>query len=358
MNNTITLSQLITRLAKSTEVDNNTARRFLREFFSTIEETVIAGDAVTIKDIGTFRKTDIDLSTGKSTIAFVPDASFFEELNRPFDMFEPVELADGVTFDEDEDTEEDKPHPLIETEEVAPVMSDYVIADMPKVEERTAEQQVIVMHDPIIVPPKGTVPTDDDEDDEPTIKEQGVKHRFHKEEKEEEKPSRMWIWFALFLGIACLIGYFVAVWLVPMPDTDFEDEEETKTEEVSDTASIKEIGIDDLSSSIEPVLTEPVNETSNKTEVASNTSTANLSNSPEPVYDTVEISLIKLAKKHFGVADYWVFIFDANRDKIKNPNAIRPGTKVLIPDRSELPGQDASETAAIAKKKSAEYLNK
>ena len=77
---------------------------------------------------------------------------------------------------------------------------------------------------------------------------------------------------------------------------------------------------------------------------------------PEPVYDTVSISLIKLAKKHYGIGDYWVFIFDANRDKIKNPNAIRPGTKVRIPDKSELPGGDASETREIARKKSAEYL--
>ena len=48
MNNTVTLSQLITRLAKATGVDNNTARRFLRTFFATIEETVENGESVTI----------------------------------------------------------------------------------------------------------------------------------------------------------------------------------------------------------------------------------------------------------------------------------------------------------------------
>lgn len=76
-----------------------------------------------------------------------------------------------------------------------------------------------------------------------------------------------------------------------------------------------------------------------------------------PVYDTVDVSLIRLAKKHYGESSYWVFIYEANTDIISNPNRIRPGQRVVIPDRSTLPGASTAETRAIAKQKQAELLN-
>lgn len=100
MNNTITLSQLITRLAAVSGVDNNTARKFLRALFATVEDNVAAGHTITIKGIGTFRPVANDLDSGNTTVAFTPDKDLAAELNRPFEVFSAVELADGVTFDE------------------------------------------------------------------------------------------------------------------------------------------------------------------------------------------------------------------------------------------------------------------
>lgn len=53
----------------------------------------------------------------------------------------------------------------------------------------------------------------------------------------------------------------------------------------------------------------------------------------EPVYDTVTEKqfLTKIAYKHYGNSDFWVYIFEENRSIIKNPNTIAPGTKVVIP---------------------------
>jgi len=42
-------------------------------------------------------------------------------------------------------------------------------------------------------------------------------------------------------------------------------------------------------------------------------------------------SLSKIAKQHYGDASKWNKIFEANKDKIKNPDLIHPGQKIIIP---------------------------
>ena len=45
-------------------------------------------------------------------------------------------------------------------------------------------------------------------------------------------------------------------------------------------------------------------------------------------------SLSKIAKHHYGDAGKWHAIYEANRDKIKNPDLIYPGQVLTIPDIS------------------------
>lgn len=43
-------------------------------------------------------------------------------------------------------------------------------------------------------------------------------------------------------------------------------------------------------------------------------------------------SLSKIAKQFYGDANKWHRIYDANKDKIKNPDLIHPGQEFTIPD--------------------------
>jgi nucleoid-associated protein YgaU len=43
-------------------------------------------------------------------------------------------------------------------------------------------------------------------------------------------------------------------------------------------------------------------------------------------------SLSKISKQFYGNADQYMKIFDANRDQLKNPNEIRPGQHLIIPE--------------------------
>lgn len=42
-------------------------------------------------------------------------------------------------------------------------------------------------------------------------------------------------------------------------------------------------------------------------------------------------SLSKIAKRHYGDANKWNRIYEANRDQIKDPDLIHPGQKLTIP---------------------------
>ncbi len=60
---------------------------------------------------------------------------------------------------------------------------------------------------------------------------------------------------------------------------------------------------------------------------------------PAVVYETYKVqpgdSLSKIAKKKYGNANLWKTIFEANQDRIKNPDLIQVGWELKIPAKPE-----------------------
>jgi nucleoid-associated protein YgaU len=54
---------------------------------------------------------------------------------------------------------------------------------------------------------------------------------------------------------------------------------------------------------------------------------------PKPVFYTVQKgdSLSKIAKAHYGDANKWPALFEANKEVIKNPDLIYPGQQIRVP---------------------------
>lgn len=351
MNNTITLSQLITGLASATGVDNNTARRFLRILFSTIEDSLAAGHSVTIKGVGTFKPIADELQGKGMSVAFTPDKEIAGELNRPFEMFTAVELADGVDFKETEEVNESTSDAAEETAPQEEVVEEHRLY-WPEEEENLSETE----NEPVAVPERVETQSESqnlrwpEEDEEATEPEQT-----EPEEVEEDVPqdtsrkhNLLWLWIALIL-IAVIVGaYLAAVYTTPI---GHREEEEPQIEATDTTVVIEEVAVEDIAAAAPQETIETPAPTAIEEPVASD-------KGKEPVYDTVEVSLIRLAKKHYGESSYWVYIYEANSDIISNPNRIRPGQKVLIPDKSTFPGANRSETVAIAKRKQTELLNR
>jgi nucleoid-associated protein YgaU len=71
--------------------------------------------------------------------------------------------------------------------------------------------------------------------------------------------------------------------------------------------------------------------------VSGSSSTASPSSSPAPSGARSYVvqsgdSLSKIAKKFYGDANAWRRIFEANQNRIKNPDLIQPGWKLEIPE--------------------------
>ncbi len=63
------------------------------------------------------------------------------------------------------------------------------------------------------------------------------------------------------------------------------------------------------------------------------TATGNMGASAGRTYTVVSgDSLSKIAKQQYGDASKWHAIYEANRDKIKNPDLIHPGQVLTIPE--------------------------
>jgi nucleoid-associated protein YgaU len=69
---------------------------------------------------------------------------------------------------------------------------------------------------------------------------------------------------------------------------------------------------------------------------SSSTAPAPASSAPAPAQNTYTVvagdSLSKIAKKFYGNANSWKKIYDANTDRIKNPDVIQPGWVLKIPE--------------------------
>ena len=170
--------------------------------------------------------------------------------------------------------------------------------------------------------------------------------------KSDSKHSKGWIWAAvvLFLGIIGLLVYQNLDFFAPTEDTEIDTLTVTVVEEaepmeeiipqIEDSVlcadlemdSIEEIEHQDSIDNIEVDKTSPI-----YSEQFSDI--FNRKREYVEFVDTVVLNegsrLTWISLKQYGHKDYWVYIYEANRDIIKNPNAIKIGTKLRIPKLAE-----------------------
>jgi len=140
MNNKITLPELVNLLSDKTGVSKRQCEAFLKGLFAAVSDALINQDSVKIKDLGTFKLTEIearksvDVNTGNeieiaghNRVTFVAAKTLAALINEPFEAFETVELADSVTDEMLADAENDDATPIDADEPAA----DADAADQP-----------------------------------------------------------------------------------------------------------------------------------------------------------------------------------------------------------------------------------
>lgn len=135
MNRKIPFHELASLLATNCNITPDEAEDFVKNFFDLIAQTLIAGETVKIKGVGTFTPTgDAD-----DPIAFTPDAVIADTINAPFALFEPEEVSDTLTDAELSELDEpihDEPAHVEEAHEEE--THEEVIAPTEEVEEEIA----------------------------------------------------------------------------------------------------------------------------------------------------------------------------------------------------------------------------
>ena len=218
-------SDLISLLAKGSNISVAKAELFTKNFFDLIIEGLEQDGIVKINGLGTFKITDVasrdsvNVNTGEKIeikghkkLTFIPADTLKEEVNQPFAMFEPVEVDDTYLPESSDDAEtEDAAEPVENTNTTIEVVETPIIVETPTVvEEIVAAAKETALPETnkgpvaVIAPAEAqennvvneTVPTvEEEKKKEPVVE---VKHI----EPAESKKSRWYFFLIVIMAVA------------------------------------------------------------------------------------------------------------------------------------------------------------
>lgn len=394
MNNKITFVEIAEQIAESTSTSKRVCELFLRELVATITQALIDGEDVKIKGVGTFKVTrtktrkSVSISTGDAIeidghnkLSFTPDKSLAEAVNQPFAQFETVFLDDAMT--DEKLAEIDKEYPSLFDEGSLDVTAQPVkvetsdgtestgateatgatdgtesteSTDVTDVTESTGATETtgatdetestdvtgpteLESKDDTVVPTVVSEPSEPVRDepvsrpmlvgipiDGPTqpkpepepVEETNEDEYFYRPAPRNaytptpeqlaahsRKLDKRWIGLVVGILIGCLL-----MWLV-MRGCEKTGSEPQTVVPADTVAQVEE----------EPVVTETI---------------------------TDQNVLSTMAARHYGSQWFWVYIYEENKDKIKNPDNVPLGTVVVIPPADKY-GIDAKDPKSLKK---------
>lgn len=183
MNNKVTFPELVEQVAQYANTSKRMSELFLKELFATISQSLIDGESVKVKGIGTFKLTEVsprksvDVNTGEEIeipghkkLSFAPDKDMAEAINQPFMHFETEILDDDVT--DDQLAAIDAGEPTEAPAEAAPVeeeTDDTAATEAPAAEAPVAAEEEVVMPPVFVAPveepePEAEVPVEPSEE--------------------------------------------------------------------------------------------------------------------------------------------------------------------------------------------------
>ncbi|WP_302548312.1 HU family DNA-binding protein [Barnesiella intestinihominis] len=377
MNEKISFPDLVGLLSSKMNITKKEAETFLKEFFTVSTEVITSGEELRINGLGLFKpiwveaRGSINIQTGEPVeipghykLSFIPDKVLREAVNAPFSSFSVEVLNDHVPIEDmtavpSQDIDEN--NDICNTENVE-------LQDSKEIREKEEEDEPIEPAHEYIQEDKSA----DEESSESTVSSQEIE-KFQEEiiqpesetkveEKEEdcyedylrESASRKSFWWGVLSAfgiiIICLAGgiFFMG----------------------NDSPYVVKIGEYTLSLGKQSIDSRPMNNNPESVVLPENKDTLSemekdsvlkdsvISASPlaapevKPVIETIRsgVFLTTLARKYFGHKAFWVYIYEENKDVIKNPNQVPIGTRLTIPSASKY-DIDANNRTSVEKAK-------
>ena len=377
MNEKISFPDLVGLLSSKMNITKKEAETFLKEFFTVSTEVITSGEELRINGLGLFKpiwveaRGIINIQTGEPVeipghykLSFIPDKVLREAVNAPFSSFSVEVLNDHVPIEDmtavpSQDIDEN--NDICNTENVE-------LQDSKEIREKEEEDEPIEPAHEYIQEDKSV----DEESSESTVSSQEIE-KFQEEiiqpesetkveEKEEDcyedylrkSTSRKSFWWGVLSAfgiiIICLAGgiFFMG----------------------NDSPYVVKIGEYTLSLGKQSIDSRPMNNNPESVVLPENKDTLSemekdsvlkdsvISASPlaapevKPVIETIRsgVFLTTLARKYFGHKAFWVYIYEENKDVIKNPNQVPIGTRLTIPSASKY-DIDANNRTSVEKAK-------
>ena len=394
MNNRLSIQDLALILSEQTGKSTEEALRFLQEFIAVVSEGVYNDKLVKVKGLGTFKiirveeRASVSVNSGERFVipshykfTFTPDKELKELVNKPFSLFDTVELNEEVDFSDvdvsaetsgaeeaaDDSSEEILPDGIPEQAIEAPQTPEPEVKPEPAVEEETTPQEEVeaepeaeteTMPEPEVEAepePKVEAETTPQEEAqaepkpaEPVSSVSGYKE-YRRKRRRSASRKLLFPIACLFVVIVLGIVYIVCLsgrttvnknWEPPMAEVGNPTPEAGMNPVPADSTGVTPP--DSASLAADSVVAEPPVVEENQPEET-------------PKSDILALVTIKagdrlasFAKQYYGHKFFWVYIYQYNQDIISDPNNIPIGTELRIPDPG-LYGIDATDRSSIDK---------
>lgn len=344
MNRKLSIIELAELVAAKAQTTNRMSELFLKELFATVSQELSEGRGVEIKGLGSFVIPTAMTADEEVSIEFAPAKLMAETINQPFAQFEPVELSDDLTpeqlqqlMGDDEDLPETEEPQEIEkpqeteapqetpetqvTQEIPATPESSVTPEIPKslVGSDSPESPVITETPETLetpVPPETPESPESSETPETSKLSESEKNAPVDYETEKRKVAKTSLLKGIVVGALGALVLTSLLWILFGPRGVI-----SGTGDKTDTAVVAT-----ASTASEKSASNAINET-NKPQVQP------VKKEIPVIRDTVSAKrpLRVIARKHYGNEFFYVYIYEENKDRIKDVNNIAPGTEVIIP---------------------------
>jgi nucleoid DNA-binding protein/nucleoid-associated protein YgaU len=351
MNRKLLLQDLVDQLAEAGNIKKKEAEEFLREFFKASEDALFRGESVKISSLGTFKLIKVDarksvnVATGEEIeikehykLSFIPDTDLKEIVNKPYSHLEPVELDTVLETDASVRKEHKTP-----SNKHLQVVDNNVKSTESKPEDSRSQPKSEVSFEPKM---------------DVTMK---------------KAKGTLWLW-VIFFSVLTVLG----IWSylsneaqkredsLKMKDMELLDSLQAETRPdtlrqtvrdslralVQDSAAIESSPKQADAISAKPEKTTPIKEVVAKPAIQAKSKPSTKDLATLVVKPGQRLTWI--SKKYYGHKAFWVYIYEANKDIIKDPNVLPLGATLHIPQPD--PGKiDANNPVLIDKAKALQY---
>lgn len=295
MNSTSTLDDLRLALSQSKGFTERFSEKFIIEFFKAIEEGLRDSRKVSVKGLGTFSAND------DGEVQFIPEEALASRINEPFECFSPIQLSD-----DEADAMRNSNQVIDSTTDVDSSPSEVINAA-----DENPEPTIEATDDET---PSLTESSRQDEDSDSCTpdslsEDYDVENGGTQPDAKSKKSKRglfFIIGFLVGVIVGITLGYFIFVENTNKPSS-IPDNEPNGEAEIQANGTITE--------SIKPA--EPSAENKTDSIVTETVTSTNY--------------LASMARRHYGRFEFWVYIYEENKDKLNHPDFIEPNTVVVIP---------------------------